>query len=74
MGRFGEVKVTMKGDKAAADAVLRIFDKVKARYTRIGSCKDEDGNDLYDIECFVSNRKIWKIHKKLKELGDVVID
>ena len=75
MSRYGEKKLTITGDEKNRRKLMKILNKAKATYTRVRTIKDEEGaNTGFDIECYVSNHKIWKILEKLDPLGDLTIE
>lgn len=75
MTRFGDVKLTITGEAVNRKKLMKLLDKVKARYTSVNTIRDEDGSERgFSVEAFVSNHKIWKIRHKLDTLGDFTIN
>ena len=72
--RYGDLKVTVTGDKTNERSLMKTLEKAKARFTRIRTIPVEEGSDKFDVECYVANKKFWKIYPKLSKFGDLTID
>ena len=73
MKMFGR-KMTLTGDQKNRKKLMKILDKFKADCTSVRTIRDEEnGNDRFEIECYVKDKKVGKVCHKIDGLVDYTI-
>ncbi len=65
--------IDMTGPAANYDKLLKKLKKVKAEFTQMGQTTDDDGKETYSVQFLVKSKKFWKVHHKIKGLGNLTI-
>lgn len=69
-----ELMVHVTGSDQKRKKLMKILEKAKVRFTRIRTITDDDGNEFYDVQFHVKEKKFWHIYRKLELLGDLTIE
>lgn len=67
------LNVEITGIGANKDVVLKMLDKAGANFTRIATVLNGE-EEYFSIASNISDKKFWKIYRRLSRYGDLTIN